>query len=84
MTVPPRLRVIGPGRAGRSLATALSRAGWQVVGLLGRGDDVTGAASGCDLLVVATADAAVAEVAAAVSLREVREIVPVPRAAGRS
>ena len=32
VTVAPRLRVIGPGRAGRSLASALNRAGWQVVG----------------------------------------------------
>ncbi len=63
MTIPPRLRVIGPGRAGRSLATALSRAGWQVAGLLGRDDDVTSAAAGCDLLVIATPDASVAAVA---------------------
>lgn len=67
MTVAPRLRVIGPGRAGRSLATALGRAGWQVVGLVGRGEDVGDAASGTDLLVIATPDAAIAPVAAAVA-----------------
>jgi predicted short-subunit dehydrogenase-like oxidoreductase (DUF2520 family) len=66
VTVAPRLRVIGPGRAGRSLAIALQRAGWQVVGLLGRGDDLSGAAGGVDLLVVATPDAVIAEVAASV------------------
>jgi len=63
VTVAPRLRVIGPGRAGRSLATALARAGWQVVGLVGRDGDVAGAATGADLLVIATPDAAVASVA---------------------
>ena len=67
MTIPPRLRVIGPGRAGTSLATALGRAGWDVVGLLGRTDDVSRALDGTDLLVVAVPDHAVAGVAAAVS-----------------
>ena len=61
------LRVIGPGRAGRSLAAALDRAGWTVDGFLGRGDDVAGAAAGVDLLVIATPDDAVASVAAAVA-----------------
>ena len=42
MTVAPRLRVIGPGRAGGALALALGRAGWDVVGLLGRGEPVAG------------------------------------------
>lgn len=70
MTVPPRLRVVGPGRAGRSLATALSRAGWQVVGLVGRDGDVAAAATGTDLVVIATPDAAIAEVAAAIEPSE--------------
>jgi predicted short-subunit dehydrogenase-like oxidoreductase (DUF2520 family) len=62
----PSVRVIGGGRAGRSLATALGAAGWDVVGVLGRGDDVAGAAAGVDLLVVATPDDSIAAVAAAV------------------
>lgn len=62
----PILRVIGPGRAGRSLAAALEGAGWDVAGLLGRADDVSQAAAGVDLLVIATPDAAVPSVAAAV------------------
>ena len=66
MTVAPRLRVIGPGRAGRSLASALQRAGWQVVGLLGRDDDVAVAGLGADLVLITTPDAAVADVAAAI------------------
>ncbi len=61
-----RVRIIGPGRAGTSLATALSRAGWDVLAPLGRDDDLGGAAAGTDLLVIATPDAAIADVAAAV------------------
>jgi predicted short-subunit dehydrogenase-like oxidoreductase (DUF2520 family) len=52
---------------------ALGRRGWKVVGLLGRHDDQTAAAAGVDVLVIATPDDAVAEVAAAVR--------PDPRAA---
>jgi predicted short-subunit dehydrogenase-like oxidoreductase (DUF2520 family) len=60
------VRLIGPGRAGRSLAGALCDAGLDVVGVLGRDDDVSGAARGVDALVIAAPDAAIAEVAAAV------------------
>ena len=67
MTVAPRLRVIGGGRAGGSLAGALGRAGWDVVGVLGRGDAVVGALADVDLLVIARPDAAIAEVARAVA-----------------
>ena len=66
----PTIRIIGPGRAGRSLAAALAARGWHVNGLLGRGDDPTHAARGVDVLVIATPDDVVAEVAAAV--------IPVP------
>ena len=59
----PAVRVIGTGRAGGSLSIALSRAGWDVRESLHRGDDVTHAAEGVDLLVIATPDAAIAEVA---------------------
>jgi len=61
-----RLRIIGGGRAGRSLALAMAQAGWRVDRVLGRGDDLAGAARGADLLVIATPDAAIAEVARAV------------------
>ena len=61
-----RLRVIGAGRAGRALALALAQAGWRVGPVLGRDDDVTGAAAGVDLLVIATPDATIASVAAGV------------------
>ena len=61
------IRIIGPGRAGTSLAAALSGRGWDVVGFLGRGDDVRHAARGVDILVIATPDDAVASVASAVA-----------------
>ncbi len=62
----PRLRVIGAGRAGGALASALAEVGWEVVGLLGRGDHVGDALAGADLCVIATPDHAIAGVAAAV------------------
>jgi predicted short-subunit dehydrogenase-like oxidoreductase (DUF2520 family) len=61
-----RVRIVGPGRAGRALALALGRAGWDVAPLVGRDGDVAGAADGVDLVVLATPDDAVAAVAAAV------------------
>ncbi|MDY7106328.1 MAG: DUF2520 domain-containing protein [Actinomycetota bacterium] len=63
----PRCRIIGPGRVGRSLAIALDRAGWAVVDLLGRDDDVTGAARGVDVVLVTTPDRDVDTVARAVA-----------------
>lgn len=62
----PALRVVGPGRAGQSLMAALRRAGWDVRPPVRRGEGVADAAAGVDLLVIATPDAAIAEVAAAV------------------
>lgn len=62
----PSLRVIGPGRAGLSLTRALARCGWDVEEPIGRGADVTSAARGVDLLVLATPDSAIAEVASAI------------------
>ena len=61
------VRVIGRGRAGRSLATALGRAGWGLGGVLGREDDVSAAAEGVDLLVIAVPDDAVARVASGIA-----------------
>lgn len=61
-----RVRIIGPGRAGTSLHHALGRAHWPVAPLLGRGDDVRHAAADVDLVVIATPDGTVADVAAAI------------------
>ena len=64
------LRLIGPGRAGLSLAGALDAAGWEVLAPLARGDDLRGAARDVDVLVIAVQDAAVGRVA--------HEVAPVP------
>ncbi len=61
-----RIRIIGPGRAGRSLATALTACGFHVEPILGREDDVTFAAEGVDVLIIATPDGVVAGVSRAV------------------
>lgn len=63
----PTLRVVGPGRAGTALSRSLAAAGWDVAAPRGRGDDPRDAATGVDLVVVATPDAVVAEAAAAVA-----------------
>ncbi len=60
------VRLIGPGRAGRALAAALADAGCDVRDVLTRDDDVAGAALGVDVLVIATPDSAIAEVASRV------------------
>jgi len=62
----PNFRVVGPGRAGTSLAAALSVRGWAFAGFRGRHDDLTEAARGVDVLVLATPDDVIAEVAASV------------------
>ena len=62
----PTLRVIGPGRAGTAMSRALAAAGWTVAAPVRHGDDVRAAAAGADLLLIATPDAAVTDVAAAV------------------
>lgn len=71
-------RVIGRGRAGASLAGALTGVGpsvssgrsgeaiWREAAPLGRGDDLSDAAVGVDLVVIATPDAAIAGVAQAI------------------
>ena len=64
----PVLRVIGRGRAGGALGLAAAQAGWRVAQALGRDDDPAPAARGVDLLVIATPDGAVAEVAARVAV----------------
>lgn len=63
----PSFRVIGPGRAGAAVQRALTKAGWKPFEPLHRGDDLHLAASGVDVLIVATPDAAIASVAASVA-----------------
>jgi predicted short-subunit dehydrogenase-like oxidoreductase (DUF2520 family) len=71
----PTIRFIGPGRAGTSLAVALSAHGWDVAGFLGRGDELVDAARGVDVLVIATPDDAIAGVAAAVAPSDTTTVV---------
>jgi len=59
------VRIVGDGRAGGSLAAALRRSHWPVE-VWHHDADLGGAAQGVDLLVLATPDAAVEAVAAAV------------------
>jgi len=65
----PTLRIVGPGRAGRSFARALSDRGWSVVGFVGRDDDPSLAADGVDVCLIATPDSAIPTVAAAIKAR---------------
>ena len=61
------VRVIGAGRAGRSFAGAIDDLDdWDVIDLRGRGVDLADAATDVDLVLIATPDAAIAEVAATV------------------
>ena len=67
--VPLLTRIIGPGRAGAALARALTAVGWPVDGPHGRDQEPSAraaAAAGVGLLVIATRDAEVAEVAGSV------------------
>lgn len=61
------VRVIGAGRAGRSFAGAIDDlADWDVIDMRGRGVAVADAAGDVDLVLIATPDAAIAEVAGAI------------------
>ena len=62
-----RFTLVGPGRAGLSLASALVENGWELAAGYGRTDDKSAAADQVELCVIATPDASIAEVA-----REIR------------
>jgi predicted short-subunit dehydrogenase-like oxidoreductase (DUF2520 family) len=59
----PTVRIVGPGRAGSSLADALAGRGWVVAEPVGHYDDPTHAAKDVDLCVIATPDDAIAATA---------------------
>jgi predicted short-subunit dehydrogenase-like oxidoreductase (DUF2520 family) len=77
-----RVRIIGPGRAGTSFATALSRAGWDVLPILGRDDDLGGAAADTDLVLIATPDHAIADTSSAIDGTDAAVIAHVSGSAG--
>ena len=60
-------RIIGPGRAGGALATALSDAGWRIDGPLGRDHDPAAATTGARVVLLAVPDGAVAGLAASLA-----------------
>jgi len=62
----PSVRIVGAGRAGTAMAIALREVGWDVEPFPVRDADVSGAAGGVDLLVLATPDGVIDEVARAV------------------
>ncbi len=61
-----RVRIVGGGRAGQSIARALQTVGWDVVGILGRSDDPRRAAHGVDVVIIATPDSEIAAVSTAI------------------
>jgi predicted short-subunit dehydrogenase-like oxidoreductase (DUF2520 family) len=65
----PTVRIIGAGRAGTALSIALSEVGWEVLPFPDRDADVSAAAENVDLLVLATPDSVISEVAGAVTPR---------------
>jgi predicted short-subunit dehydrogenase-like oxidoreductase (DUF2520 family) len=69
-------RVLGPGRAGRSLMAALDAVGgYRSLGAWGRDRSPVEAAHGADILFIATPDDVVAEVAAAVCPVETTAVI---------
>jgi len=61
------MRIVGPGRAGTSLADALAAVGWSIATPVAHGDSPAGAAADVDLCVISVPDGAIADVAAAVA-----------------
>ena len=61
------VRVVGPGRAGGALSSALTKVGWTVLAPVRHGDPLVDAAKDVDLLLLATPDAAIEEVAASIT-----------------
>lgn len=61
------VRIVGAGRAGLSFQEALRAGGAEVPEVLGRGDDLSGAAAGVGFLLLAVPDDVVADVAAEVA-----------------
>jgi predicted short-subunit dehydrogenase-like oxidoreductase (DUF2520 family) len=67
--------VVGPGRAGGSFAEALVSSGWRLDGVFGRGVALDDVAVGTDVVIIATPDRTIGDVARAI--RPVAETVVV-------
>ncbi len=61
------VRIIGPGRAGGALVSALAQVGWTVALPIRHGESVEAAARDVDLLLIATPDGAIAEIASSIT-----------------
>lgn len=61
------VRVVGPGRAGGALSSALTKVGWTVLAPVRHGGALADAAKDVDLLLLATPDGAIGEVAASIT-----------------
>ena len=62
-----RIKIIGAGRAGSSLARALRGVGHEVLGPVGRGADLETIAADVDVLVLAVSDDAIGPLAASIT-----------------
>jgi len=64
------IRIIGAGRAGLSFEGAFRAAGYELLGVWHHTDDLTAAAEGVDVVLLAVPDRAIAAVAAAIEPRQ--------------
>jgi predicted short-subunit dehydrogenase-like oxidoreductase (DUF2520 family) len=64
-----RVHIVGPGRAGRSLARALEESGWPTPVLFARNDDSSKIGDGAEIVIIATPDATISEVSALLAVR---------------
>ena len=64
-----RVHIVGPGRAGRSLARALEDSGWPTPVLFARNDDSSQIGDGAEIVIIATPDATISEVSALLPVR---------------
>lgn len=72
-----RVRVIGPGRAGLSFSNAFKKIGWEVLGHLGKNDDISKSAEGVDLVLLTVPDKLVGDIAKEIDTNESAAIVHV-------
>ncbi|MEC7115186.1 MAG: hypothetical protein VXW76_01290, partial [Actinomycetota bacterium] len=60
---PPTVRIIGPGKAGLSFASALHSIGWDVRPPLGKEDDISNIETDLDFILITTPDHEIRSVA---------------------
>ena len=73
---------MGFGRAGGSFAEALSSVGWRLDGVFGRGVALDDAAADVDVVIIATPDRAIADVARSIQPVDETAIVHLSGASG--